>query len=151
MYPMPLRILGLAVVAILCLVVGYSAYVVFKRGKPVDPPPEPRRGGVRRAAPAPPSPVGALPARVALASPTRFPSVTVTTYLNLIEYAWRHHSKECLSIPPAYLEEVKAYYRQEAYADLVLLDVVYAGSEAAYARVSVSRPASTGKHRAIRV
>ena len=120
MYPLWLRLSGLVVVALLCLVLGYSAYITFKRGKPVDAPP------VRNWTP------------------------DLEAYLNLIIFALDQPDPCCLPIDAAFVPAIEDWYEQARQDIVMHLEVLQRGSTGKVARVWVSSTESpTGKHKAI--
>lgn len=134
MYPLWLRISGLMVVAILCVVVGYSAYVAFRRGKPVAVPPDRR-------------PTRPLPA----VSPRRNWTPDLEAYINLIIFALGQPDPCCLPIDAAFLPGIEEWYKDARQHVTMHLEVLQRGSTGKVARVWVSSQESpTGKHKAIR-
>lgn len=123
MYPLPLRITGLVVVAILCLVVGYGVYIAFRKGKPVAP----------------------------RADPPRNWTPDLTAYINLIKFALIQPDPCCLPIDPAFLASIEAWYEEEREDITMYLKVLHRGGKDKMARLYVSSQESpTGKHKAIR-
>ena len=131
MYPLWLKLTGLVVVAIFCLVIGYSAYVCFKKGKPVDAPSDRR-------------PTRPLPA----VKPQRNWTPDLEAYINLIIFALGQPEPCCLPIDATFLPGIEAWYEEARLHVCMHLEVLQRGK---VARVWVSSQESpTGKHRAIR-
>ena len=131
MYPLWLRISGLVVVALLCLVLGYSAYVAFRRGQPVAVLPDRR-------------PTRPLPA----IKPRRNWTPDLEAYINLIIFALGQPDPCCLPIDSAFLPGILDWYEEARQHVCMHLEVLQRGK---VARVLVSSQESpTGKHKAIR-
>ena len=160
MYPLWLRLTGLVVVALLCLVLGYSAYVTFKRGKPVDAPPDRRPTRPLPAVKTPAhiptryprfSPVPDLSLPLLRSDEPRSPPVTMHTYQRLIDQAIKNGVLASIPVPALYLDPLLSYFAaDEADGRLAVDEEALADDDRAAHLLIIPVAGTTGEHRAIR-